>query len=68
MGEMVEYIFGSLSDMKKLFKSQEKFNRGIVILALVATAYIHVTNSRIEELTEEVEKLKRAEGEHEWHD
>ena len=47
----------------KLVKDQRKFNRGMVVYSLIATANIVMLSKKIDQLTKEVAELKEPRGE-----
>lgn len=70
MNGMFNYIFDSMKNadmaiknISKVLKRQKKFNRNMVILAMVTTVYIAANESRIKDLTKQVEKLEKVEKE-----
>lgn len=77
MGEMMSYIFGSLRSsevaikhIQRALKGQQRFNRNVVLCTWAMTTYVVLTeldrreqNRKIEKLSNEIEELKRSEGE-----
>jgi len=77
MDKMINYIFGnlqsssdSIKSIKKTLKTQAKFNRTlnafaftIIIYALMAKTHNYGQDKKIEELSKEIEELKRMKGE-----
>ena len=77
MCEMLGYIFGNLrssetaiKEIRRTLKYQSRFNRNVGIWVGAITAYVVITeldhreqNKKIKELRNEIEELKRSEGE-----
>ncbi len=77
MVEVINYIFGSLQassdaikSMKKILRNQARFNRTLTAFAFTITIYalmVEIHNygrdKKIEELSNEIEELKRMKGE-----
>lgn len=77
MCEMLGYIFGSLRSsetaikgIRVTLKHQSRFNRNVGLWACAMTAYVVMTeldrreqDKKIKELRNEIEELKRSEGE-----
>ena len=77
MREMLGYIFGNLrssetaiKEIRRTLKYQSRFNRNVGIWVGAITAYVVITeldrreqNKKIKELRNEIEELKRSEGE-----
>ena len=77
MVEMINYIFGSLqsssdaiTNIRKQLRAQARFNRTLAAFALTITTYslmVEIHNygqdKKIEELSKEIEELKRMKGE-----
>ena len=70
MVEVINYIFGSLQDssdaiksMKKILRNQARFNRTLTAFVFTITIYALMQNKKIEELSNEIEELKRMKGE-----
>ena len=77
MVEMVNYIFGSLQassdavrSINKTLQNQARFNRMLTAFAFTITTYAFMVeihnygqDKRIEELSKEIEELKRMKGE-----
>ncbi|MBS6180530.1 MAG: hypothetical protein KH921_07055 [Erysipelotrichaceae bacterium] len=77
MGEMMNYIFGSLRSseaaikhIQRSLKRQQRFNRNIILCTWAMTTYVILTeldrreqNRKIEKLSNEIEELNSSEGE-----
>lgn len=77
MVEVINYIFGNLQtssdaikSMKKILRNQARFNRTLTAFAFTITIYalmVEIHNygqdKKIEELSNEIEELKRMKGE-----
>jgi len=77
MCEMLSYIFGSLRSSEtaikgihRTLKYQSRFNRNVGFWTCAMTVYVVITeldrreqNKKIKELRNEIEELKRSEGE-----
>lgn len=77
MREMLGYIFGNLrssetaiKEIRRTLKYQSRFNRNVGIWVGAITAYVVIAeldrreqNKKIKELRNEIEELKRSEGE-----
>ena len=77
MCEMLGYIFGSLrssetaiKEIRRTLKYQSRFNRNVGLWVGAITAYVVIAeldrreqNKKIKELRNEIEELKRSEGE-----
>lgn len=77
MDEMMNYIFGSLRSsevaikhIQRILEGQQRLNRNVVLCIWATTTYVVLTelnrreqNRKIEKLSNEIEELKRSEGE-----
>ena len=77
MIEMINYVFGSLQastdavkGIKKTLRNQMIFNKRLTVFAVVITAYtiaaevkLYEQDKKLEELSNEIEELKRLKGE-----
>lgn len=77
MSEMMNYIFGSMGrsetaikNIGKILRNQARFNKKVVVFALVMTAYTVLSEldrreleKEIKKLSNEIKALKSSEGE-----
>lgn len=77
MSEMMNYIFGNLRSsevaikhIQRTIKGQQRFNRNVVLCTWAMTTYVVLNEMdrreqkrKIEKLSNEIEELKRSEGE-----
>lgn len=68
MTGMLNYIFDNMKNtdvalkkIKKTLKLQRSFNRNVVVLAIATTAYIVVTENKIDNLTKKIKQLEKVE-------
>ena len=68
MTGMLNYIFDSMKNtdvalkkINKTLKLQRSFNRNVAVLAIATTAYIVVTENKINNLTKKIKQLEKVE-------
>lgn len=70
MTGMFNYIFDSMKNtevalrkINKALKLQRSFNRNVAVLAVATTAYIVVTENKINNLTKKIKQLEKVDKE-----
>lgn len=70
MTGMFNYIFDSMKNtevalrkINKTLKLQRSFNRNVAVLAVATTAYIVVTENKINNLTKKIKQLEKVDKE-----
>lgn len=63
MNESGSVIAVGFDVIAKNLREQRKFNRGVIVIALLTTAHILTLYKKIERLNKEVQELKQTRGE-----